>query len=260
MFLAVSSFNTLYQFWIHTRLIGRLGPLEWVLNTPSHHRVHHGAQPEVHRPQPRRHADRLGPAVRHLPARRRTSRSTASRSRSRAGIRSGRTCTTGPSCWDVARRARRPLDKAAGPLEAAGLAAGRPGRLRGPARGRPGDATSSTTCRCRAGVALYVLAQFVAVNVGTVAFLYESERLGPPARAGALAVVVEPRLPRRPPRPPALGGRARGRPRSCGRASPSSCCPSPDPAAGGVALAMVSATWILRGRTGKGLPLTAGLR
>jgi len=46
MFLAVSSFNTLYQFWIHTRLIGRLGPLEWVLNTPSHHRVHHGRNPK----------------------------------------------------------------------------------------------------------------------------------------------------------------------------------------------------------------------
>jgi len=34
--------NLLYQFWIHTRLIGRLGPLEWLFNTPSHHRVHHG--------------------------------------------------------------------------------------------------------------------------------------------------------------------------------------------------------------------------
>lgn len=41
-YLAMSSFNTLYQFWIHTRLIGSLGPLEWILNTPSHHRVHHG--------------------------------------------------------------------------------------------------------------------------------------------------------------------------------------------------------------------------
>jgi alkylglycerol monooxygenase len=45
MFLAVSSFNTLYQFWIHTRTIGRLGPLDWVLNTPSNHRVHHGRNP-----------------------------------------------------------------------------------------------------------------------------------------------------------------------------------------------------------------------
>jgi sterol desaturase/sphingolipid hydroxylase (fatty acid hydroxylase superfamily) len=46
MFLAVSSIDTLYQFWIHTRAIGRLGPLEWVLNTPSHHRVHHGRNPK----------------------------------------------------------------------------------------------------------------------------------------------------------------------------------------------------------------------
>jgi sterol desaturase/sphingolipid hydroxylase (fatty acid hydroxylase superfamily) len=45
-FLATSSFNTLYQFWIHTRVIGRLGPLEWVLNTPSNHRVHHGRNPK----------------------------------------------------------------------------------------------------------------------------------------------------------------------------------------------------------------------
>lgn len=35
--------NLLYQFWIHTELIDRLGPLEAVLSTPSHHRVHHGS-------------------------------------------------------------------------------------------------------------------------------------------------------------------------------------------------------------------------
>jgi sterol desaturase/sphingolipid hydroxylase (fatty acid hydroxylase superfamily) len=46
MFVTVAAFNTLYQFWIHTRAIGRLGPFEWVLNTPSHHRVHHGADPK----------------------------------------------------------------------------------------------------------------------------------------------------------------------------------------------------------------------
>jgi sterol desaturase/sphingolipid hydroxylase (fatty acid hydroxylase superfamily) len=45
VFLTLSSINTLYQFWIHTRVIGRLGPLEWVLNTPSNHRVHHGRNP-----------------------------------------------------------------------------------------------------------------------------------------------------------------------------------------------------------------------
>jgi len=41
-FAILASLNTLGQFWIHTQLVGRLGPLEWVLNTPSHHRVHHG--------------------------------------------------------------------------------------------------------------------------------------------------------------------------------------------------------------------------
>lgn len=44
-FAAVMSFNLIYQFWIHTRIIKRLGPLEWVLNTPSHHRVHHARNP-----------------------------------------------------------------------------------------------------------------------------------------------------------------------------------------------------------------------
>ena len=39
--LATLSFNLLYQAWIHTDLIPKLGKLEWVLNTPSHHRVHH---------------------------------------------------------------------------------------------------------------------------------------------------------------------------------------------------------------------------
>lgn len=35
--------NLLYQFWIHTDAIRRIGPLEEVLNTPSHHRAHHGS-------------------------------------------------------------------------------------------------------------------------------------------------------------------------------------------------------------------------
>ena len=42
MVAACYGLNVLYQFWLHTRLIGRLGPLETVFNTPSHHRVHHG--------------------------------------------------------------------------------------------------------------------------------------------------------------------------------------------------------------------------
>jgi alkylglycerol monooxygenase len=46
MFIAMAQVDTLYQFWIHTRSVGKLGPLELVLNTPSHHRVHHGKNPK----------------------------------------------------------------------------------------------------------------------------------------------------------------------------------------------------------------------
>jgi sterol desaturase/sphingolipid hydroxylase (fatty acid hydroxylase superfamily) len=42
----MSAVNLFYQFWLHTDLVGRLGPLEWVLNTPSHHRVHHASNAE----------------------------------------------------------------------------------------------------------------------------------------------------------------------------------------------------------------------
>lgn len=40
------SLNLLYQFWLHAAWIPKLGWLEYVLNTPSHHRVHHAANPE----------------------------------------------------------------------------------------------------------------------------------------------------------------------------------------------------------------------
>jgi alkylglycerol monooxygenase len=42
VFVTAYGLMIVYQFWIHTRFIGTLGPLEWLLNTPSHHRVHHG--------------------------------------------------------------------------------------------------------------------------------------------------------------------------------------------------------------------------
>lgn len=45
-FVVCHGLNLIYQFWIHTRHVGRLGPLEWVMNTPSHHRVHHGVNPK----------------------------------------------------------------------------------------------------------------------------------------------------------------------------------------------------------------------
>jgi alkylglycerol monooxygenase len=42
MFALMHGFNLLYQFWIHTKVIDKLGPFEYIFNTPSHHRVHHG--------------------------------------------------------------------------------------------------------------------------------------------------------------------------------------------------------------------------
>lgn len=39
----VYSATQIYGILIHTRFIGKLGPLEWILSTPSHHRVHHGS-------------------------------------------------------------------------------------------------------------------------------------------------------------------------------------------------------------------------
>ena len=69
LIVTVGAFNTLYQFWIHTRHDRQAGPLEAVLNTPSHHRVHHGSDPKYIDRNHARHADHLGPAVRHLPAR-----------------------------------------------------------------------------------------------------------------------------------------------------------------------------------------------
>jgi len=49
VFLVVHAAYQIYQFFVHTRAIGRLGPLEAVFATPSHHRVHHGSE--------RRHLD-----------------------------------------------------------------------------------------------------------------------------------------------------------------------------------------------------------
>ncbi len=44
MVLTMQAISLIYQFWIHTETIGKLPrPIEWVFNTPSHHRVHHGS-------------------------------------------------------------------------------------------------------------------------------------------------------------------------------------------------------------------------
>ncbi|WP_426571743.1 sterol desaturase family protein [Aquihabitans sp. McL0605] len=38
--------NLIYQYWIHTEVIDRIGPFERLFNSPSHHRVHHGSNPQ----------------------------------------------------------------------------------------------------------------------------------------------------------------------------------------------------------------------
>ena len=45
VFLTVGALNLLYQFWVHTRHVPKLGWLEWVFITPSNHRVHHAQNP-----------------------------------------------------------------------------------------------------------------------------------------------------------------------------------------------------------------------
>jgi sterol desaturase/sphingolipid hydroxylase (fatty acid hydroxylase superfamily) len=47
MIMASGGINLIYQYWVHTEAIGTMpGWFEAVLNTPSHHRVHHGSNPE----------------------------------------------------------------------------------------------------------------------------------------------------------------------------------------------------------------------
>ena len=41
VFLTVAALNLLYQFWVHTRHVPKLGSYEWAFVTPSNHRAHH---------------------------------------------------------------------------------------------------------------------------------------------------------------------------------------------------------------------------
>ncbi len=44
MILTMQAISLIYQFWIHTEVIDKLPlPIEFIFNTPSHHRVHHGS-------------------------------------------------------------------------------------------------------------------------------------------------------------------------------------------------------------------------
>jgi sterol desaturase/sphingolipid hydroxylase (fatty acid hydroxylase superfamily) len=188
MFLAVSSFNTLYQFWIHTRLIGRLGPLEWVLNTPSHHRVHHARNPGY---IDRNHGGTLIVWDRLF--------GTFARERDEPvyGITKP-LASFNPvwanlhywaEMWAVARRARRPLHALRVLWQRPGW---RPAELGGPLV--PTEVARASYVKFDVplprALKLYVLGQFVAVLLVTTPYLLASEALAPPARLLGAAVIA----------------------------------------------------------------------
>ncbi|HEY0744032.1 MAG TPA: sterol desaturase family protein, partial [Chryseosolibacter sp.] len=45
MIFTVESIGFLFAFYQHTQVIGKMRMVDWILNTPSHHRVHHASNP-----------------------------------------------------------------------------------------------------------------------------------------------------------------------------------------------------------------------
>jgi sterol desaturase/sphingolipid hydroxylase (fatty acid hydroxylase superfamily) len=45
VFVTVNALDLIYQFWVHTQLVDRLGWMDRVFVTPSNHRVHHAQNP-----------------------------------------------------------------------------------------------------------------------------------------------------------------------------------------------------------------------
>jgi hypothetical protein len=187
MFLPVSALNTLYQFWIHTRTIKRLGPLEWVFNTPSHHRVHHGRNPKY---IDRNHAGSL------IIWDRMFGTFQAEEEEPVYGITkplaSFNPVWANLHYWSellaLARRARRPLDRLRVFFAAPGW---RPSDLGGFEPAPEVDAASYRKYDPPAGRALnvYVFVQFVAVNLIAAAFLFRERSLSSGARV-ALALLI----------------------------------------------------------------------
>lgn len=46
MFVSIASLHLIYQFWVHTQHIPKLGVFEWFMVSPSNHRVHHAQNPD----------------------------------------------------------------------------------------------------------------------------------------------------------------------------------------------------------------------
>ena len=66
VFAVVGLIDLLCQFWVHTRLVGRLGWFDWVFCSPSNHRLCTTARTTGASTAIRRHPDPVGPAVRQL--------------------------------------------------------------------------------------------------------------------------------------------------------------------------------------------------
>jgi sterol desaturase/sphingolipid hydroxylase (fatty acid hydroxylase superfamily) len=188
MFVACYALNLIYQFWIHTRAVGRLPAwLEWVLNTPSHHRVHHGVDPEY---QDRNYAgvfiiwDRLFGTF------------TPERQEPTYGIthplRSWNPLWANLHVWvEIAGRVSRARDWRERWMYLFGPPGWRPERDGG--RERPVPVARATQVvfdpAVPAGIARYGLAQFLVVLVGSVELLRRAETL-PLAQAAPLAALV----------------------------------------------------------------------
>jgi sterol desaturase/sphingolipid hydroxylase (fatty acid hydroxylase superfamily) len=96
MFAVMHGFNLIYQFWIHTKFVKTLGPLEYVLNTPSHPFIMESITPTSIRTMLAFLSS--GTECSALSSKKPKNRGTASSSRSTATTRSGSTRTRGPKC------------------------------------------------------------------------------------------------------------------------------------------------------------------
>lgn len=170
MYLGAITIDTLYQFWIHTRAVGRLGPVEWVMNTPSHHRVHHGIDPEY---VDRNYAGIFIVWDRLLGTYRREAREPVYGTVKATRTWNALTANASPwaDLWKMARATGRWRDKVytwLAPPE------WRPADLGGPVVVPPADpdAPRRYDVRARSGVVRYVAAQFVLLSAATVAYMW----------------------------------------------------------------------------------------
>jgi sterol desaturase/sphingolipid hydroxylase (fatty acid hydroxylase superfamily) len=45
LYVSVDIVHALWTYFLHARFVPRLGPVDWIFNTPAHHRLHHSAEP-----------------------------------------------------------------------------------------------------------------------------------------------------------------------------------------------------------------------